>query len=102
MIKVSFTPSLRKIVGEVRGNVKAELLGFSDELLRNLRDKTPIDQGQARRGWNKRTKTNKVKIANRVPYIERLEDNYSRQTRGRGILKPAINKTRANRKRRVR
>jgi hypothetical protein len=102
MINVSFTPSLRKIIGEVRGNVKAELLGFSDELLRNLRAKTPIAEGRARRGWNKQEKTNKVKIANRVPYIERLENNYSKQTRGRGITKPAIRTTRANRKRRVR
>ena len=103
MINVRFTPGLRVTFGKVRKGVDQELKAFGSDLLDNLRKLTPIGQpngGRARKGWSKRETTNKVALQNRVPYIERLEDNYSNQTKGRGILKPAIRITKNNRQRR--
>ena len=100
MINVRFTPGLRVTFGKVRKGVDQELKAFGSDLLDNLRKLTPVNGGRARRGWSKRETTNKVALQNRVPYIERLEDNYSNQTKGRGILNPAIRITKNNRQRR--
>jgi hypothetical protein len=102
MLNIRFTPPIKATVRSVRDNVKKELEGFSNDLLLNLKAETPIAKGRARRGWTKRSNRDKVKLVNTVPYIERLESNYSKQTQGQGITKPAINKTRAGRQRRIR
>jgi hypothetical protein len=102
MIRVSFIPNAAQVIKEVRGEIANELKGFSNELFKQLKAETPKAGGRARRGWNQRKSLNKVRLTNRVPYIERLEDNYSRQTQGAGIIKPAIRKTKANRQRRTR
>ncbi len=102
MIKVRLTPPAKVTAKSVRDDVKKELEGFSTDLLTNLRLSTPIDRGRARRGWTKRSSKDRVRLVNTVPYIERLESNYSKQTRGRGITKPAIRSTQAGRSRRVR
>lgn len=60
------------------------------ELQSQIRSRTPIDTGQARRGWQ----TRKNIVENRVPYIERLEKGYSRQAPSgfmRQGIKAAIN-----------
>lgn len=102
MFRVSSTPSARQVVDSIRREVKAELQRVGNILIEELRAATPKavrNGGRARRGWTKRATTNAVKVANRVPYIERLENNYSQQTKGRGITRPAIRNTN---KRRVR
>ena len=101
MLKITFA-NPRRIISELRKDVKKELSGFGEDLLKNLKAYTPILKGRARRGWVKSESENKVKIRNNVPYIERLDANYSKQTRGRGIVKPAVAQTRAGRQRRTR
>ncbi len=51
--------------------------------------KTPIDQGQARRGWRLESSFKMKKIVNRVPYIDLLEKGRSKQAPN-GILGPTI------------
>lgn len=51
--------------------------------------RTPIDKGQARRGWQQRQSGNSVYVENKVPYIERLERGYSRQA-PKGFVNQAI------------
>ena len=102
MFRVSSTPSAKQVVDVIRREVKKELQVVGEILLQEAKRTTPIakvDGGRARRGWIKRTTGNTVTVANRVPYIERLENNYSQQTRGKGIMRPAIRNTN---KRRVR
>ena len=53
-----------------------------------VKSRTPIDTGNARRGWQQRTS----QIENRVPYIERLEGGYSKQAPN-GFVNQAINAT---------
>jgi len=51
--------------------------------------KTPIDQGRARRGWRLENMFREKRIANRVPYIDYLENGHSKQAPN-GILGPTI------------
>jgi hypothetical protein len=53
--------------------------------------KTPVKSGRARSGWTTTVTSTSFTSENRVPYIQRLEDNWSKQTRGRGIIGPALN-----------
>jgi hypothetical protein len=52
---------------------------------------TPVKSGRARRGWQAKTGKDTFTVENSVPYIQRLENNWSKQTRGRGIIGPALN-----------
>jgi len=99
MFRVSSTPSAKKLIGSIRRELKTTLNQVGAILLDEARKATPVAKGRARRGWTKRSMNNEVRIANRVPYIERLENNYSKQTKGRGVMTPAIRNTN---KRRVR
>jgi hypothetical protein len=53
-----------------------------------FRKLTPIDTGRARRSTT--LKNNSSVIHADYPYAERLDQNWSRQTRGRGIVAPFI------------
>ena len=52
---------------------------------KEMRANTPIRSGNARRNTNLRG--NNTVVAN-YPYAQRLEDNWSPQTRGQGIIAP--------------
>jgi hypothetical protein len=54
------------------------------------RDKTPVDTGAAQAAWRFNANGKNSTTTNRKPYIKRLDDNWSTQTRGRGIIDPAI------------
>lgn len=53
------------------------------------RKKTPIRTGNARRNWKRRNGKDTFEVENRVPYIERLEEGYSKQA-PRGITGPTV------------
>ena len=99
MINVSFRPRLGVTFKKVRKGVNDEHQLFSSELLEQVRAATPIKDGRARRGWSERKMGDKIRVTNRIPYIERLESNFSKQTRGKGIIKPAVTRTKSNRRR---
>ena len=82
-------------VSSPKGTVKAmsnEIVDFIDnftsELQGTLKQETPKKTGRAARGWNK---TNFSTVQNTVPYIERLEDGYSKQ-KPRGFVKQSVRK----------
>jgi len=91
---------------EVRGEelVEQELQRFvdrytgilQDEILANIRPRTPIDSGQARRGWRKEDN----RVVNRVPYIQRLEQGWSKQA-PRGFVNQSIKTAIRNTNRRM-
>ena len=68
--------------------VREEIRELEDTLVSEIRKRTPIDQGRARRGWQKRTK----EVRNDVPYIRRLENGYSRQA-PKGFTQQAVRAT---------
>lgn len=99
MFRVSSTPSARKVVNAIRLEIKTELQRVGNILLDEAKKQTPFKQGRARRGWTKQAFDKTVRVVNRVPYIEDLENNSSRQTSGKGISRPAMAKTTNRRKR---
>jgi hypothetical protein len=100
MINITITDP-RSITKGVKTSVANQVKEFSQDLLSSLQTETPYRGGRARSGWLKKTSSPfNVKLSNTVPYIERLDQNYSKQTRGRGILKPAIASTVARQQRR--
>lgn len=76
---------------QVTDDVKDEIL---TTLQSELKRRTPIDTGQARRGWQRRNDT----IDNRVPYIGLLEEGRSKQA-PRGFTQQAVKATLNKRKR---
>ena len=74
---------------------------YQTRLFTNLVSSTPIDTGQAQRGWKQVEKMGKVieaggkkiVIRNDIPYIERLDKGWSGQA-SNGIVKPVLNRTR--------
>lgn len=65
-----------------------------------VKKRTPIDTGRARRGWSNRQTGKNAVIENKVPYIERLEKGWSKQA-PRGFVKQAISATQKAVNRRV-
>lgn len=59
--------------------VEEELVFLQDTYASQVRSRTPIKSGQARRGWQKRKAGLDRIVENRVPYIGRLENGYSHQ-----------------------
>lgn len=65
------------------------------DLTEEIRRKTPIDTGRARRGWRRTLTPKGASIHNPVPYISHLENGSSSQA-PKGMIKPSINKVEAN------
>ncbi len=74
---------------------------YQDRLFRDLVRKTPIDTGQAQRGWKQIQKMGNligsskkaVVIRNDVPYIQRLDEGHSSQA-PKGYVENIIRTTR--------
>ena len=62
---------------------------IAQDILETARSKTPIDKGQARRGWRLESSFRQKSIVNRVPHIEALEQGHSKQAPN-GILGPTV------------
>ena len=62
---------------------------IAQDILEIARSKTPIDKGQARRGWRLENSIREKRIVNRVPYIDELERGHSKQAPN-GILGPTV------------
>lgn len=90
MIKISFkADNIEKAIGP---EVEKELQALADTLQSEIKSRTPIDKGRARRGWQQRSQSSSTSVENRVPYIERLEKGYSKQA-PRGFVNQSIKAT---------
>lgn len=89
----------RKTIRQLSSEIGRDFAQYAAELTANLRSETPKQSGTAQRGWRNKykgdiTTNQKVAIAlNDVPYIGVLDTGTSRQA-PRGIVTPALNKTR--------
>ena len=63
----------------------------SNDLTKELRSRTPIDTGKARRGWRENIGRRKATVKNQVEYISYHEEGHSKQA-PRGFVKQSINK----------
>ena len=82
----------RKAMKQLEREKEAFIDGMTDELLVQARRFTPVDKGQARRGWRKEKSFRQTSIVNRVPHIDALENGHSKQAPN-GITTPAVRET---------
>jgi hypothetical protein len=81
---------IESAVDSIKRDAEKHIRDQADLLQSSLVAHTPIDKGGARAGWKTSVKGNKIESVNQVPYIQRLEDNWSKQTRGKGIIGPSL------------
>jgi len=88
-----------KTISDLDKSIEKFIDDFTDNLLGNLKStsratpgsgKTPYKLGRASAGWNKKSNDT---VQNKVPYISRLENGYSKKQAPKGFVKQAVNKT---------
>jgi len=79
----------RQVVRSLEREKEALHNQIAQDILEVARSKTPIDKGQARRGWRLENSIREKRIVNRVPYIDELERGHSKQAPN-GILGPTV------------
>ena len=90
----------KKTIRQLEADIVSDLRDFANEYIHMLKTTTPIRTGRARSGWQNIFRPTRlgsgstIPLArNKVPYIERLDEGWSRQA-PRGIVEPALKKTR--------
>ena len=77
----------------IASDLKKELAQMVKDLgetaLQEAKGHTPVKTGYARSKWTKTQSKDNFEVANRVPYIERLEAGASRQA-PKGIIGPTL------------
>ena len=95
---ISITVSSPKTtIDELNEDIEKFIDGFTNQLQGNLKRETPKLTGRASRGWTKDKET----VSNTVPYINRLDEGWSKQ-KPRGFVKQTIRKTIRQSKRTIR
>lgn len=61
----------------------------ADEVQKAAESKTPVKTGYTRSQWTNKVSKSDFEVANRVPWIERLEQGSSKQA-PRGIIGPTL------------
>jgi hypothetical protein len=88
MLRISVRGTKR--VGRDLEREKDQLVNrIATDTLSVAKSKTPIDKGQARRGWRLESSYKEKNIVNRVSHIVPLEEGRSKQAPN-GILGPTI------------
>jgi len=82
----NFTRTQRSELGQFVESVMADVQQIAAK-------KTPRRSGAASRAWKQQGSGINTEVANDKPYIQRLDEGYSRQAPG-GILKPTIREIR--------
>ena len=88
MISIS-VKGTRQVVNSLEKEKENLINQIAQDTLVVARSKTPIDKGQARRGWRLESTFKQKKIVNRVPHIDALENGHSKQAPN-GILGPTV------------
>lgn len=90
MLKLSIQLDSNRVIAGINKDLDQTVRLVSRDLFTTVKSKTPIRSGRAKRGWTlKQKKPRRYEIANKVPYIERLDNGYSKQAPN-GMTRPAI------------
>lgn len=81
--RMKFRP--KDIMKDIDKKSKNFISAVMDDVKRVAADETPVDTGQARRGWRRKGKD----VLNNVEHITYLEDGHSKQAPS-GIARPTI------------
>ena len=90
--------STKTTIDELNKDIEKFIDGFTNTLQSNLKRETQKLTGRPSRGWNKPQNDT---VSNTVPYINRLDEGWSRQ-KPRGFVKQTIRKTIRQSKRTIR
>ena len=97
MITVRVSPATTTAIADFQRKINQTVRLISEDLFETVKRKTPIKSGRARRTWKMRqvsqvraaTGNNVYEIKNTQPYIDRLDNGYSKQA-PEGITRPAF------------
>lgn len=90
MLKVKVTPSAKMVTNQLANAVTDAVRQISRNLFAEVKRFTPVKSGRARDGWKFRKRNEfQYGISNKVPYIQRLDEGYSKQAPN-GIVRPAV------------
>ena len=73
----------------IERKVQKTLRTIAFDLYIGVKVKTPVDTGKAKRAWKFKKTSNGYTVSNNKPYIERLDEGYSKQAPD-GMTKPII------------
>lgn len=79
----------RQAIASLEREKEKLMTTIAQDILEVAKSKTPIDKGQARRGWRLESSFRRKNIVNRVPHIDALENGHSKQAPN-GILGPTV------------
>ena len=89
MLNVTIQFNGTKVAADLKKEIDQSVRLISNDYFGLVKDKTPVKTGRARKGWRiKKQKQFSYRVSNRVPYIGRLDDGYSKQA-PRGMTQPA-------------
>jgi len=90
LLKVSVSPSTIKATADFNRILNQTVRSIANDLFKTVKKFTPKQSGRARSNWrlNKKADT-KYTLTNKVPYIKRLDEGYSKQSPN-GFYRPAV------------
>ena len=102
MLDVTIQFNGTRVAADLKKEIDQTVRLISEDYFDLVKDKTPVKSGRAKRGWRlKKQKQFSYRVSNRVPYIGRLDDGYSKQA-PRGMTRPAAREVLRTTRRRTR
>ena len=89
MLSVNIRFNTTKAINGLEKSVDQLVGSISQDLFKTIKRKTPKKSGRARRGWNLKKQSQGFEVKNTVPYIQRLDEGYSKQA-PRGFSRQSI------------
>lgn len=97
MFRVKFT-GLGTATSGLKSVMRSEIQRLADAVYTEVRQRTPVDTGRAKAGWNKNVRSDSFTVSNAVPYIEVLDKGRHMTRRGlrgsnqapKGIVGPSL------------
>ena len=102
MLNVTIQFNGNKVAADLNRELDQTVRQISQDYFDSVKEKTPVRTGRARRGWRlKKQRELSYSVNNRVPYIGRLDEGYSKQA-PRGMTRPAAREVLRTSRRRIR
>jgi hypothetical protein len=97
MLSLRFT-GVQNALGGLKSEIRSEVKRLADVVYAEVKQRTPVDTGRAKAGWNKNVSDTEFVVSNAVPYIEVLDKGRHMTNRGirgskqapKGIVGPSL------------
>ena len=102
MLNVTIQFNGNKVAADLNRELDQTVRQISQDYFDLVKEKTPVRTGRAKRGWRlKKQRELSYSVNNRVPYVGRLDEGYSKQA-PRGMTRPAAREVLRTSRRRIR